>query len=117
MRIQKISSFGRRCLLLFGDGWCGRGTRLGSGRSIGLFGGFCRGRLYHTHTISTHVLVVVEDVGAVVLLVACMFMFMLTCGGYEAVEVSHRGVVDERVGDHGCGVLLTIRVGVDGGIL
>lgn len=43
-------------------------------------------------------------------------MFMLTCGGYEAVEVSHRGVVDERVGDHGCGVL-AIRVDVGVGIL
>ena len=47
----------------------------------------------------------------------CVRYDVLTCGGYEAVEVSHRGVVDERVGDHGCGVLLTIRVGVDGGIL
>ena len=43
-------------------------------------------------------------------------MFMLTGSGYEAIEVRHRGVVDERVGDHDCGVL-TIRVGVDGGIL
>lgn len=30
---------------------------------------------------------------------------MLTGGSHEAVEVSHRRVVDEGVGDHGCGAV------------
>lgn len=43
---------------------------------------------------------------------AALFLFtagarhrMLTGGGHEAVEVSHRRVVDEGVGDHGCGLV------------
>lgn len=74
-------------------GLFGKGTMLGIARSIEWFEESCHGQLY----------------GCSVLL---SFLFttgarhrMLTGGGHEAVEVSHRRVVDEGVGDHGCGVV------------
>lgn len=58
-------------------------------------------------------------VSSVLLLLSCARRrrrMMLTGGGYEAVEVSHRRVVDERVGDHGCGVLVLRWDGMVGGV-